>query len=140
MLHKIRRFWNPRFMVPSTQFAQAITPIFSPICFIRKLMIVNEYYLDGIFGPNTSTSSQLACQLSWQSAAPVSQRSWVHIPYGPEFFSGPIFNYLFQQCSQLRGSLNFINTDWLEQQPQIKEQENNFKAEIFLLMLIQGIN
>ena len=25
--------------------------------------------------------------------APVSQRSWVQIPYGPEFFSGPIYNY-----------------------------------------------
>ena len=23
---------------------------------------------------------------SWWSAAPVSQRSWVQIPYGPEFF------------------------------------------------------
>ena len=30
------------------------------------------------------------------SAAPVSQRSWVQIPYGPEFFSGPIYNYSFQ--------------------------------------------
>ena len=31
-------------------------------------------------------SSQLACQLSWQRAAPVSQRSWVQIPYGPDLF------------------------------------------------------
>ena len=30
------------------------------------------------------------CWLSWQSAAPVSQRSWVQISYGPEFFSGLI--------------------------------------------------
>ena len=22
--------------------------------------------------------------------------AWVQIPYGPEFFSGPIYNYLFQ--------------------------------------------
>ena len=28
----------------------------------------------------------------------------------PEFFSGPIFNYSFQQCSQQRGSLNFISS------------------------------
>ena len=28
--------------------------------------------------------------------APVSQRSWVQIPYGPEIFPGPIFNYSFQ--------------------------------------------
>ena len=48
------------------------------------------HHLDGLFGPNLMTSSQLACQLSWQSAAPVSQRSWVQIPYGPEFFSGLI--------------------------------------------------
>ena len=31
-----------------------------------------------------------ACQLSWWSTAPVSQRSWVQIPYRPEFFSGSI--------------------------------------------------
>ena len=43
--------------------------------------------LDCLFGPNILTSSQLV------SAAPVSQRSWVKIPYGPEFFPGPIFNY-----------------------------------------------
>ena len=34
---------------------------------------------------------RFTCQLNWQSAAPVSQRSWVQIPYGPEFFSGLIF-------------------------------------------------
>ena len=32
----------------------------------------------------------VGCQLSWQSTAPVSQRSWVQIPYGLEFFSGLI--------------------------------------------------
>ena len=66
--------------------------------------------MDGLFGPNILTSSQLACQFSQQTAAPVSQRSWVQIPYGPEFFSGPIFNYSFQQCSQLRGSLTFVSS------------------------------
>ena len=35
------------------------------------------HHLDDLFGPNTLTSSQLACFLL-------------------EFFSGPIFNYLFQ--------------------------------------------
>ena len=34
------------------------------------------------------TSSQMAAQLSRQSAAAVSQRSWVRIPFRPEFFSG----------------------------------------------------
>ena len=29
----------------------------------------------------------------------ISQRSWVQIPCGPEFFSGPIFNYSFHWCS-----------------------------------------
>ena len=32
-----------------------------------------------------------ACQLSWQSTTPVLQRSWVQIPYWPEFFSGFLF-------------------------------------------------
>ena len=39
------------------------------------------------------TSSQLACQLSWQSTAPLSQRSWVQIPHRPEFFFRPYFHY-----------------------------------------------
>ena len=39
-----------------------------------------------LFVPNSFTSSQLACQLNWQNAAPVSQRSWVQIPYEPEIF------------------------------------------------------
>ena len=46
---------------------------------------------DGFFGTNIRTSSQLACYVCWWSAAPVSQRSWVQIPYGPEFVSGLIF-------------------------------------------------
>ena len=48
------------------------------------------HHSEGLFESNFMTSSQLACQLSWYSAAPVSQRSWVQIPYGPEFFSGLI--------------------------------------------------
>ena len=57
---------------------------------LSKIII---HHLDGLFGPNILTSSQWACYLSRQSAAPVSQRSWVQIPYRPEFFSGPILNY-----------------------------------------------
>ena len=37
------------------------------------------------------TSSHLARWFNWQSAAPVSQRSWVRIPFKPKFFSGLIF-------------------------------------------------
>ena len=71
---------------------------------------ITIHHLDGLFGPNIMTSSQLACQLSWQSAAPVLQRSWVQIPYGPEFFFfRSYFNYQFssvhsckvQLCSDL---------------------------------------
>ena len=40
----------------------------------KALKHVSVFYLDGIFGPNTSTSSQLACQHSWESIAPVSVR------------------------------------------------------------------
>ena len=50
------------------------------------------HHTTGLSGINIMTSSQLACQLSCQSAALVSHRSWVQIPYkGPEFFSGLIF-------------------------------------------------
>ena len=37
------------------------------------------------------TSSQLAWQLGWQNTALVSHRSWVRIPFRPEFFSGFTF-------------------------------------------------
>ena len=47
---------------------------------------ITIHHLDGLFGPNIMTSSQLVCQLSWQSSASVLQRSWVQIPYRPEFF------------------------------------------------------
>ena len=50
---------------------------------ISKIII---RHFDGIFGPNIMISSQLACSFSWKSAAPVSHRSWVQIPYRPEFF------------------------------------------------------
>ena len=52
--------------------------------------VIIIHLLEGLFGSNFMSSSQLAFQLSWQSAAPVSQRSWVQIPYGPEFFPGLI--------------------------------------------------
>ena len=44
------------------------------------------HHLTGLFRTNTVISSQLACQLRWQSTAQVSQRSWVQIPYRPGFF------------------------------------------------------
>ena len=44
--------------------------------------------LGGLFGSNIMTNSQMARYLRWYSTAPVWQRSWVQIPYGPEFFSG----------------------------------------------------
>ena len=47
---------------------------------------ITIHHLDGLFGPNIMTSSQLVCQLSWQSSASVLQRSWVQILYRPEFF------------------------------------------------------
>ena len=49
------------------------------------------HYFRGLFGTNITTSSQLAYWLGWWSVAPVSQRSWVRIPYRSEFFSGLIF-------------------------------------------------
>ena len=51
--------------------------------------------LGGLFGSNIMTNSQMARYLSWYSAAPVWQRSWVQIPYGPEFFFRPFFKYQF---------------------------------------------
>ena len=55
---------------------------------------------------------QFCTFLSWQSAAQVSQRSWVQILYGLEFFfSGLIFNYLFSgvlSCEDLLNSFNSL--------------------------------
>ena len=74
---------------------------------LSKIII---HHLNGLFGPNILTISHLASLLSWQSAAPVLQRSWIQIPHGPEFFSGPIFNYQFSSvlsCEDLLNSLYF---------------------------------
>ena len=62
--------------------------------------------LHGFFGTNIVTSFQLACQLNWQSTAPVLQRSWIQIPYRPEFFSGLIF-ITAQVVMILRRSLSY---------------------------------
>ena len=72
------------------------------------LEVIIIHHLDGLFGPNILTSSQLPCQLSWQSTALVSQRSWVQIPYRPEFFSGPIFNYQFSSVLSCKDLLNLF--------------------------------
>ena len=62
---------------------------FKYMTFIYSQPFIHHFM--GLFGTNTVTSSQLACQLSCQSTAPLSQRSWVQIPYRPEFFSGLLF-------------------------------------------------
>ena len=72
---------------------------------ISKIIV---HLLDGLFGPNILTSSQLACQLSWYSAAPVLQRSWVQSPYKAEFFSGLIFTIV--QVVHISARIAFIFT------------------------------
>ena len=69
----------------------------------------------------------LACQLSWQSTAPVSQRSWVQIPYRPEFFSGLLFRtfsgLLFWSFSKSRN----LNSD-LYSRKSTGSNEKDFRA------------
>ena len=57
---------------------------FTHITFIYLQSVIHHFM--GLFGTNIMNSSQLACQLSWSSAAPVSLRSLVQIPYRPEYF------------------------------------------------------
>ena len=71
---------------------------------ISKIII---HHLDGIFEPNILTSSQLASQLSRQSAAPVSQTSWVKIPNGPKFLFIYLF-FIFRSYFQLLVSVVFL--------------------------------
>ena len=50
----------------------------------------------------------VGCQLSWQSIAPVSHRSWVQIPYRPESFLQALFHScLNKQCSSLQRLLSY---------------------------------
>ena len=70
--------------------------------------IIVIHPLDGLFGPNIMTSSQLACQLSWQSAGiaeVMCSQSRTYL----NFFQ-VLFQLLVQQCSQLRGSLIFVSS------------------------------
>ena len=67
--------------------------------FIYLQSFINHF--EGLFGTNMMTNSQLACWLSWQSAAPVLHWAWVQILYRPEFFSGLIFTtteVVFTKC------------------------------------------
>ena len=71
---------------------------------------------------------QFCTFLSWQSAAPVSQRSWVQILYGPEFFfSGPIFNYLFSGVLSCEDLLNSFNSS-----PQCKYMNFIYLKSLYL--------
>ena len=54
--------------------------------------------------PTKMTSSQWAWKLNWSSTAPVSQRSWVRIPFKPGFFQT-----FFRYCS------NSVNNNYDEQ-------------------------
>ena len=66
------------------------------------------HHFTGLFRTNIITSSQLAYQLSSQSTAPVSQRSWVQILCRPEFFFRPYFHcFLNKKCSLLPRSLSY---------------------------------
>ena len=67
-------------------------PQFKYMTFIYSHSFIHHF--TGLFGTKIMTSSQLqlACQLRWQSTAPVSQKPWVQIPYRPEFFFRPYFH------------------------------------------------
>ena len=88
--------YGPEFFSGLISTTSSVVFIAARISYIRFFTAVHIYdfhistiiihHLDGLFGPNIMTSSQLVCQLSWQSSASVLQRSWVQIPYRPEFF------------------------------------------------------
>ena len=52
------------------------------------------------------TSSWLACQLSWQSTAPVFPRSWVQFCTGLNFYFQALFSLLLKQSSLLQRLLS----------------------------------
>ena len=75
---------------PQFTSVQCLYPQFKYVIFIYSRLFIHHF--TGLFGTNIKTSSQLACQLSRQSNAPVSQGSWVQIPYKPTIFFRPCFH------------------------------------------------
>ena len=74
------------------------------------IYLKNLHSLGCLFGPNSLTSSQLACQLTIGRALHRYCRGHgFKSCTGLKFFSGPINNYSFQQCSQLQGSLKILS-------------------------------
>ena len=64
------------FLAARTSYIRLFTAVQIYEFHISKIII---HHLDGLFGPNILTSSQLALLVQ------VSQRSWVQIPYWPEY-------------------------------------------------------
>ena len=80
-------------------------------CSNKRLLYIHSesfiHFFTGLCGSNIRITSHLAYQLSWQSAAPVWQRSWVQIPCSPDFFFQALFSLLLNQCSLLRKLLSY---------------------------------
>ena len=66
------------------------------------------HHFPGLLRTSKMTSSQLACWLSWQSTAPVSQRSWVQLLNKPQLFSFFVFTTASVVCPWLRKSLSSL--------------------------------
>ena len=103
------------------------------------------HHFTGLFGTNIVTSSQLACQLSQQSTAPVSYRSGGHISYSHEFFQA-IFSLLLKQYSLKNSTFQRVKprADQLcflqrrKAQLQLVTQENNvLRVRLYLLIAYQ---
>ena len=79
---------NSKLVLCTSYFGSKYTCNTTPVHLVgqRYLFIISQFI-------QNQHNDQLswACQLSWQSTTPVLQRSWVQIPYWPEFFSGFLF-------------------------------------------------
>ena len=103
----ISEFFRPYFrycLLSSVHYCGDLSHIHFFIHCSHMIFIYSQSFIHhstGLFGTNIMISFQLACQLSWQNTALVSQRSQVHIPYRPEFFS-------FRSCFTI-GYLSSVN-------------------------------
>ena len=71
-------------------------------------ILSHRFITSRVYSANTMTGSLLTCKLTqiWYNTAPESQRSWIQIPYRPEFFRA-LFSLPLKWCSLLRRSLSY---------------------------------
>ena len=91
---------------------------------------MQHFIFSPLFSPNILTSSQLACQLQLVERCTGIARVMDFNPLRARIFFRSYFQLLFQQCSQLQGSLKFVSS------PQCKYMNLIYLKSLFITWMV----